>query len=136
MKNLYYKRIYMDMGDGQSVQNWGTQIVYCPEEPKDTLEEIRYEKLIAGISNGYINGTIYYKLFKSNQVKYIAIDNMQFWNAQKYDPNKINYPIYRITKYSPLDHTISFKELSEELSAEDFIRWMKDNEMNTCPIMK
>lgn len=136
MKNLYYKRIYMDMGDGQSVQNWGTQIVYSSEELKDTLEEIRYEKLIAGISNGYINGAIYYKFFKSNQVKYVAIENMQFWDAQKYDPNKINYPIYRITKYSPLDHTISFKELSEELSAEDFIRWMKDNGMNTCPIMK
>lgn len=136
MKNLYWKRIYMKMGDGNPVLNWSTQIVYSPKEPKDELEEIRYEKLIAGISNGYINGTIYYKLFKPNQVKYIGIENMQYWDAQKYNPNKIKYPVHRITKYSPLDHTISFKKLSEELSAEDFIQWMKDNGMNTCPMIK
>ena len=41
MKNLYWKRIYMKMNDGQEpILNWDPQLVYCPEPPTDTKEEI------------------------------------------------------------------------------------------------
>ena len=33
MKNLYWKRIYMKMNDGQEpILNWDPQLVYCPEQ--------------------------------------------------------------------------------------------------------
>ena len=48
----------------------------------------------------------------------------------------MSFPVSRETIYNPLDYDLSFKRLSEELSTEDFIQWMKDNGINTCPIMK
>ena len=61
---------------------------------------------------------------------------MRYWQGEDYKPEKINFPVSRETIYKPLNYEMSFKKLSEELSADDFIRWMKDNGMNTCPIMK
>ena len=61
---------------------------------------------------------------------------MRDWHGGDYKPEKISFPVSRETIYNPLDFDLSFKRLSEELHAEDFIRWMKDNGMNTCPMIK
>lgn len=137
MKNLYWKRIYMDMNDGEEpILNWNIQLVYCPETPTDTKEEVKDRTdLAVKIVSRYINGGIYRKCI-SREIKYFTIENMRYWKPEKYKVEKINFPIFRETTYKPLDYNMSFKRLSEELSAEDFIHWMKDNGMNTCPMMK
>ena len=137
MKNLYWKRIYMDMNDGQEpILNWGVKLVYCPETPTDTREEVKDKTdLAVKIVSGYINGSIERGIF-DRSIKKIHIENMRYWNPEKYKVEKINFPIFRETTYKPLDYNMSFKRLSEELSAEDFICWMKDNGMNTCPMIK
>ena len=61
---------------------------------------------------------------------------MRYWKGEDYKPEKISFPVSRETIYKSVDYDMSFKKLSEELPAEDFIRWMKDNGMNTCPMIK
>lgn len=137
MKNLYWKRIYMNMNDGsEPILNWGPRLVYCPEPPTDTKEEINnITDLMVKIVCGYINGCIKRSIFDKS-LKKIHIENMRYWQGEDYKPKKINFPVSRETSYKRVDYNMSFKKLSGELSAEDFIRWMKDNGMNTCPIMK
>nr|DAT91808.1 MAG TPA: hypothetical protein [Caudoviricetes sp.] len=137
MKNLYWKRIYMNMNDGKEpILNWDIQLVYCHETPTDTREEVKDKTdLVVKIVSGHINGCIKRSIF-DRSIKKIHIENMRYYTREDYKPEKINFPIFRETTYKPLDYNMSFKRLSEELSAEDFIRWMKDNGMNTCPIMK
>lgn len=137
MKNLYWKRISMDMNDGQKpILNWSTQLVYCPEPPTDTKEEIKsIVDLMIKIVCREINGCIKRSIFDKS-VKKIHIENMRYYAGEDYKPEKINFPVSRETTYEPLDYDMSFKRLSEELSADDFICWMKDNGMNTCPMIK
>ena len=137
MKNLYWKRIYMNMNDGQEpILNWDPQLVYCPEPPTDIKEEIEsLTGLLVDIVSGHINGSIKRSVFDQS-LKKIHIENMRYWQGEDYKPKEINFPVSRETSYKQVDYDMSFKRLSEELSADDFIRWMKDNGMNTCPIMK
>lgn len=137
MKNLYWKRIYMNMNDGQEpILNWDPQLVYCPEPPaNETLTIKDATDLEMAISRTYVNGSIQCSIF-SRRIKKFHIANMRYWQGEDYKLEKINFPVSRETIYKPLNYEMSFKKLSEELSADDFIRWMKDNGMNTCPIMK
>lgn len=137
MKNLYWKRIYMNMNDGQEpILNWEPQLVYCPELPTDTKEEIEsLTNLMVDIVSGHINGTIKRSVFDQS-LKKIHIENMRYWQSEDYKPKKINFPVSRETSYKRVDYNMSFQRLSEELSADDFLRWMKDNGMNTCPMIK
>lgn len=137
MKNLYWKRIYMKMNDGQEpILNWGPQLVYCPEPPKREALTIKdATDLEMAINRNYVNGSIQRSIF-SRRIKKFHIENMRYWKGEEYKPEKISFPVSRETIYKPLNYDMSFKRLSEELSAEDFIRWMKDNGMNTCPMIK
>lgn len=137
MKNLYWKRIYMNMNDSKEpILNWEPQLVYCPEPPTDTKEKIEsLTNLMIDIVSGHINGSIKRSVFDQS-LKKIHIENMRYWQGEDYKPKKINFPVSCETNYKRVDYNMSFKRLSEELPAEDFIRWMKDNGMNTCPMMK
>lgn len=137
MKNLYWKRIYMKMNDGQEpILNWSTQLVYCPEPPdRETMTIKNTTDLAVAICSNYVHGSIKRGTF-DRRIKKFHIENMRYWKGEDYKPEKICFPVSRETIYNPLDFDLSFKRLSEELPAEDFIRWMKDNGMNTCPIMK
>ena len=137
MKNLYWKRIYMKMNDGQEpVLNWDSQLVYCPEPPEREALTIKdATDLEMAINRSYVNGSIQYGIF-NKRIKKFHIGNMKDWRGENYKSGKINFPVSRETIYKPVNYDMSLKKLSEELSAEDFIRWMKDNGMNTCPIMK
>ena len=137
MKNLYWKRIYMKMNDGQEpILNWDSQLVYCPEPPeRETLTIKNATDLEMAINRNYVNGSIQRSIF-SRRIKKFHIENMRYWKGEDYKPGKINFPVSRETIYKPLDYDMSFKKLSEELPAEDFIHWMKDNGMNTCPMIK
>ena len=98
MKNLYWKRIYMNMNDGQEpILNWGTQLVYCPETPRDTKEEVKdTTDLAVKIVSRYINGSIKRGVF-DRRIKKIHIENMKYWKGEDYKPEKISYPIFRET---------------------------------------
>lgn len=61
---------------------------------------------------------------------------MRYYAGEDYKPEKISFPVSCETTYKPVDYNMSFKQLAQELPAEDFIYWMKDNGMNACPIMK
>lgn len=137
MKNLYWKRIYMKMNDGQEpMLNWSTQLVYCPEPPdRETMTIKDATELAVAISRHYVNGSIKRGIF-NNRIKKFHFEDMRDWRGRDYKPEKISFPVSRETIYNPLDFDLSFKRLSEELPAEDFIRWMKDNGMNTCPMIK
>lgn len=137
MKNLYWKRIYMKMNDGQKpILNWDPQLVYCPELPEnETLTIKDATELAVAISRNYVNGSIKRGIF-SKRIKKFHIENMRDWRGEDYKPEKISFPVSRETIYMPVNYDISFKNLSGELSAEDFVRWMKDNGMNTCPMIK
>lgn len=137
MKNLYWKRIYMKMNDGQEpILNWSTQLVYCPEPPdRETMTIKNTTDLTVAICSNYVNGSIKRGTF-DRRIKKFHIENMRYWKGEDYKPEKICFPVSRETIYNPLNYDMSFKRLSEELSAEDFIRWMKDNGMNTCPMVK
>lgn len=137
MKNLYWKRIYMNMNDGKEpILNWEPQLVYCPEPPRDTKEEVEsLTSLMVDIVSGHINGTIKRSVFDQS-LKKIHIENMRYWQGEDYKPKKINFPVSRETTYKRIDYNMSFKRLSEELSADDFLCWMKDNGMNACPMIK
>ena len=137
MKNLYWKRIYMKMNDGQEpILNWNPQLVYCPEQPEhETLTIKNATDLEMAINRSYVNGFIQYGIF-SRRIKKFHIENMRYWKGEDYKPEKISFPVSRETIYKPVNYDMSFKKLSEELSAEDFICWMKDNGMNTCPMIK
>lgn len=137
MKNLYWKRIYMNMNDGKEpILNWSIQLVYRPKPPIDTKEEIKnITDLMVNIVSGHINGCIKRSIF-DKRLKKIHIENMKYWEGEDYKPEKINFPVSRETTYKPLDFNMSFKRLSEELPAQDFVRWMKDNGMNICPMIK
>ena len=137
MKNLYWKRIYMKMNDGQEpILNWNSQLVYCPEPPEREALTIKdATDLEMAINRNYVNGSIQRGIF-NKRIKKFHIENMRYWKGEDYKPGKINFPVSRETIYKPLNYDMSFKKLSEELSAEDFIRWMKDNGMNTCPMIK
>ena len=137
MKNLYWKRIYMKMNDGQEpILNWGPQLVYCLEPPEREALTIKdATDLEMAINRNYVNGSIQRGIF-NKRIKKFHIENMRYWKGEDYKPGKINFPVSRETIYKPLNYDMSFKRLSEELSAEDFIRWMKDNGMNTCPMIK
>lgn len=137
MKNLYYKRVYMDMNDGQEpILNWSTQLVYSPKPPeretktfKDTTE------LAVAIAGNYVNGSIKRNIL-DKRIKKFHLENMRDWHGNDYKREKIKFPVSRVTIYNPIDFDISFKRLSEQLSAEDFISWMKDNGMTVCPMVK
>lgn len=137
MKNLYWKRIYMKMNDGQQpILNWSTQLVYCPEPPdreKMTIKDAT--ELAVAISRNYVNGSIKRGIF-NNRIKKFHLENMRDWRGGDYKPEKISFPVSRETIYNPLDFDLSFKKLSEALPAEDFIHWMKDNGMTVCPMVK
>lgn len=137
MKNLYWKRIYMKMNDGQEpILNWSTQLVYCPEPPdRETMTIKNTTDLVVAICSNYVNGSIKRGTF-DRRIKKFHIENIRYWKGEDYKPEKICFPVSRETLYQPLNYDMSFKRLSEELSAEDFIRWMKDNGMNTCPMIK
>lgn len=137
MKNLYWKHISMKMNDGlKPILNWDSQLVYCPEPPeRKTLTIKDATDLEMAINRNYVNGSIQRGVF-NKRIKKFRIKNMRNWESEDYKPGKINFPVSRETIYKPLNYDMSFKELSEELSAEDFIRWMKDNGMNTCPMIK
>ena len=137
MKNLYWKRIYMKMNDGQEpILNWNSQLVYCPEPPeRETLTIKDAPDLEMAINRSYVNGSIQYGIF-NKRIKKFHIENMRYWKGEDYKPEKISFPVSRETIYKPVNYDMSFKKLSEELSAEDFIYWMKDNGMNTCPMIK
>lgn len=137
MKNLYWKRIYMKMNDGQKpILNWDPQLVYCPELPEnETLTIKDATELAVAISRNYVNGSIKRGTFNRRNKKF-HIENMRDWRGEDYKPEKISFPVSRETIYMPVNYDISFKNLSGELSAEDFVRWMKDNGMNTCPMIK
>ena len=137
MKNLYWKHISMKMNDGlKPILNWDSQLVYCPEPPeRETLTIKDATDLEMAINRNYVNGSIQRGVF-NKRIKKFRIKNMRNWESEDYKPGKINFPVSRETIYKPLNYDMSFKKLSEELSAGDFIRWMKDNGMNTCPIMK
>lgn len=137
MKSLYWKRIYMKMNDGQEpILNWDPQLVYCPEPPeREALTVKDATDLEMAINRNYVNGSIQRGIF-NKRIKKFHIENMRYWKGEDYKPGKINFPVSRETIYKPLNYDMSFKKLSEELSAEDFIRWMKDNGMNTCPMIK
>ena len=137
MKNLYWKHISMKMNDGlKPILNWDPQLVYCPEPPeRETLTIKDATDLEMAINRNYVNGSIQRGVF-NKRIKKFRIKNMRNWESEDYKPGKINFPVSRETIYKPLNYDMSFKELSEELSAEDFIRWMKDNGMNTCPMIK
>ena len=137
MKNLYWKRIYMKMHAGQEpILNWNSQLVYCPEPPeREPLTIKDATDLEMAINRSYVNGSIQYGIF-NKRIKKFHIENMRYWKGEDYKPEKISFPVSRETIYKPVNYDMSLKKLSEELSAEDFIRWMKDNGMNTCPIMK
>nr|DAG46981.1 MAG TPA: hypothetical protein [Caudoviricetes sp.] len=137
MKNLYWKRIYMKMNDGQQpILNWSTQLVYCPDPPdRETMIIKDATEFAVAISRHYVNGSIKRGIF-NNRIKKFHLEDMRDWYGCNYKPEKISFPVSRETIYNPLDYDMSFKRLSEELPAEDFIRWMKDNGMNTCPMIK
>lgn len=137
MKNLYWKRICMKMNDGQEpILNWNLQLVYCPELPEnETLTIKNVTDLAVAICSGYVNGLIKRGVF-DRRIKKFHIENMNYWKGEDYKPEKISFPVSRETIYKPVDYDMSFKKLSEALSAENFIRWMKDNGMNTCPMIK
>ena len=137
MKNLYWKRIYMKMNDGQEpILNWDPQLVYCLEPPEREALTIKdATDLEMAINRNYVNGFIKRGIF-SRRIKKFHIENMRYWKGEEYKPEKISFPVSRETIYKPVNYDMSFKKLSEELSAEDFIRWMKDNGMNTCPMIK
>lgn len=137
MKNLYWKHISMKMNDGlKPILNWDSQLVYCPEPPEhETLTIKDATDLEMAINRNYVNGSIKRGIF-NKRIKKFHIENMRYWKGEDYKPGKINFPVSRETIYKPLNYNMSFKELSEKLPAEDFIRWMKDNGMTTCPIMK
>ena len=137
MKNLYWKRIYMKMNDGQEpILNWDPQLVYCPEPPEHEALTIKdATDLEMAINRNYVNGSIQRSIF-SRRIKKFHIENMRYWKGEDYKPEKISFPVSRETIYKPVNYDMSFKKLSEELSAEDFIHWMKDNGMNTCPMIK
>lgn len=137
MKNLYWKRIYMKMNDGQEpILNWDLQLVYCPEPPEREVLTIKdATDLEMAINRNYVNGSIQRGIF-NKRIKKFHIENRKYWKGEDYKPEKISFPVSRETIYKPVNYDMSFKKLSEELSAEDFIRWMKDNGMNTCPMIK
>ena len=137
MKNLYWKHICMEMNDGlKPILNWNPQLVYCPEPPANETMTIKdATELAVAISRNYVNGSIQRGVF-NKRIKKFRIENMRNWKGEDYKPGKINFPVLRETIYKPLNYDMSFKELSEKLPAQDFIRWMKDNGINTCPIMK
>ena len=137
MKNLYWKHICMEMNDGlKPILNWNSQLVYCPEPPeRETLTIKDATDLEMAINRNYVNGSIKRGIF-NKRIKKFHIENMRHWEGEDYKPGKINFPVSRETIYKPLNYDMSFKELSEKLPAEDFIRWMKDNGINTCPMIK
>lgn len=137
MKNLYWKHICMEMNDGQKpILNWNSQLVYCPKPPEREVLTIKdATDLEMAINRNYVNGSIQRGIF-NKRIKKFHIENIRYWKGEDYKSGKINFPVSRETIYKPLNYDMSFKELSEKLSAEDFIRWMKDNGINTCPIMK
>ena len=137
MKNLYWKHISMKMNDGlKPILNWNSQLVYCPEPPEREVLTIKdATDLEMAINRNYVNGFIKRGIF-SRRIKKFHIEDMRNWKGEDYKPGKINFPVSRETIYKPLNYDMSFKELSEKLPAQDFIRWMKDNGMNTCPVMK
>ena len=129
MKNLYWKRIYMKMNDGQEpILNWNSQLVYCPEPPeRETLTIKDATDLEMAINRSYVYGSVQYGIF-GKRIKKFHIENMRYLKGENYKPGEINFPISRETIYKPVNYNMSFKELSEKLPAEDFIRWMGDNE--------
>ena len=137
MKNLYWKHIYMEMNDGlKPILNWPLQLVYRLEPPeRETLTIKDATDLEMAINRSYVNGSIQYGIF-NKRIKKFHIENMRRWEGEDYKSGKINFPVSRETIYKPLNYNMSFKELSEKLPAQDFIRWMKDNGMNTCPMIK
>ena len=127
----------MKMNDGlKPILNWDPQLVYCPEPPANETMTIKdATDLEKTINRSYVNGSIQYGIF-NKRIKKFHIENMRYWKGEEYKPGKINFPVSRETIYKPLNYNMSFKELSEKLPAQDFIRWMKDNGMNTCPMIK
>ena len=129
MKNLYWKHICMEMNDGQKpILNWPQQLVYRPEPPeRETLTIKDATDLAVAINRNHINGCIK-RGISNKRIKKFHIENMRYWKGEDYKPEKISFPVSRETIYKPVNYDMSFKELSEKLSAEDFIRWMKDND--------
>ena len=129
MKNLYWKHICMEMNDGQKpILNWPLQLVYRPETPEREILTIKdATDLEMAICRNHVNGCIKRGIF-SKGIKKFHIENMKDWKGENYKPGKINFPISREIIYKPVNYNMSFKELSEKLPAEDFIRWMGDND--------
>ena len=70
------------------------------------------------INRSYVNGSIQRGIF-NKRIKKFHIENMRYWKGENYKPREINFPVSRETIYKPVDYDMSFKKLSEKLSAED-----------------
>ena len=129
MKNLYWKFIGMEMNDGQKpILNWPLQLVYRPEPPEPEILTFKdATDLEMAICRNHVNGCIKRGIF-SKRIKKFHIENMRYLKGENYKLGEINFPISRETIYRPVNYNMSFKELSEKLPAEDFIRWMGDND--------
>lgn len=102
MKNLYWKRIYMKMNDGQEpILNWSTQLVYCPEPPdRETMTIKNTTDLAVAICSNYVNGSIKRGTF-DRRIKKFHIKNMRYWKDEDYKPEKICFPVSCETIYNP-----------------------------------
>ena len=129
MKNLYWKFIGMEMNDGQKpILNWPLQLVYRPEPPEPEILTFKdATDLEMAICRNHVNGCIKRGIF-SKRIKKFHIENIRYLKGENYKPREINFPVSRETIYKPVNYNMSFKELSEKLPAEDFIRWMGDND--------
>lgn len=126
MKCLYTKNRYVAL---QSTLEWqeeyGSETVYYGEIPDEEITTIPYNELNNHRVTHYKVNLFRKKEYKkySNWFSYIDINV---------------YPGDALLKKVTYDkiEECPFNYLSQKMKAQDFIEYLKDNGLNTCPIMK
>lgn len=141
MKNLYWKYIYIDADEYKEPFLIGSpRLIYCSEAPINTSKKIENRAdLKKRICREYIDFCTQHNISDKKLLKKLSkecAEQIRCCVGTDYKPKRFTPPVFCVAIYKPFDYILDVKRLSKELSADDFIHWMKDNGINTCPIMK
>lgn len=138
-----YKKMVQLNGGKECVVDYSNLYYYLSEEEKEKLTKIRrfydfeYAKVCAQDS------MVHYMVYKP-KTWYRKKEKICFRLAACWDDyeghqwlTKEEFESYLIyDKFIPLSESYSLEEIMRHSSAEDFIKYMKDKGMTTCPMIK
>lgn len=102
-----------------------TKVLCKIDNWKDALEYLKNDMLC--------NSSVEYTIFK--RTPYLHLYNPHNWNYEWIDVKEKEFELLEV-RLRYIEYPCSLKELVDLLSANDFIQYLKDRGITTCPMLK